>query len=123
MSDRTDEILLALEWENRAQHARVRQMFLEAGRLDILKEYDARMRDIELGVYGARSVWHSISTAQKRALLWMKEHGACIPVSHQQRRTIACLLRRKLVEIDTGDKAILTEHGRFVLNHGRDAPR
>src|SRR5580658_3016903 len=91
-----------------------------------LEHYDAAMRDLDSGVMGARSTWHSISPAQQRALRtaledtvdgkWVRGIGAGVS-------TIRALCARDLMAWDGGAfdpeaAAVITERGRFVLAHG-----
>ena len=46
----------------------VKAMLIEAGRQDLADDLDRKLRDIRLGTDSARSIWHSISAAQRRVL-------------------------------------------------------
>lgn len=63
-----DALLFRLEQQWRDDRERVRALLREEGREDLIAEYDAKMRDMGSGVENARSIWHSISDAQRRAL-------------------------------------------------------
>lgn len=103
-----------------------------------LEHFDARMRDLATGVTGARSVWHSISQAQRRALESAEQHGGRLDrvgieyrhcARHQPYlpiyvRTLRPLCSRDLFAWDGGafdpeSAVVLTERGRFVLARGR----
>ncbi len=139
-----DDILLALDREARRSNERVRAMLMEMGRPDLVKELDARLRDIRLGLDSARSCWHSISPAQRRVLKIM-EPGRYLARSRGSRTrynaygephaesnvcglaTLRALCAHELCHVDGGAtdperKFVLTERGRFVLKHGQSLP-
>lgn len=103
-----------------------------------LERFDTAMRDLDSGVMGARSAWHSITQTQRRALEAAWQHGGRldrvgIEYRHRDRhqpyvpiyvRTIRPLCSRDLFAWDGGvfdpESAVaLTERGRFVIAHGR----
>ena len=69
----TTDVLAALKAQQHAQKIAVRQVISEAGREDVLREFDKNMWDIETGVMQARNVWHSISPVQRRVLIALYE--------------------------------------------------
>lgn len=85
-----------------------------------LKDYDRAMRDLDSGVSHARDIWHSISPAQRRALVEAAEG------KQPKVRTIATLRNladRDLLAWDGGAftpeaRVVITERGLFVLRHG-----
>lgn len=132
-----DPVLQAIEqdWIDRRQ--RVRHFLLDEGRPDLLAEYDAKMRDLDSGVMGAQSTWHSISATQRRALTEAAEHGGkLVRVGKEYRhgarnqpykpiyvKTVRNLCSRDLLAWDGGafdpeSAAVVTERGLFVLSHG-----
>lgn len=138
MSNKDDDLLLHLERESERGTQSVRQVLLERGRPDLLKEFDSRMKDIRLGLYSARNCWHSISVAQRRVLINMRDRGGGVwrdqtgrprfyhrinnnMILHYRTPTIHKLIAHNLLAWDANeghDKAILTERGQFVLKHG-----
>lgn len=68
-----DDARSRFEASRAAQDARFRATLTDMGArgADALREYDARMRDMESGVHDARAAWHSISPAQRRTLLFL----------------------------------------------------
>ena len=139
MSD-YDPVLQWLEAEDRAKTEEVRQMLYADGRPDLVAKLDAKMRDIESGVYGARSAWHSISHAQRTALRYAESVGGRLVRSSLRPRyisvaltpdaekpigikTVRNLCAHDLMAWDGGafnpeGAAVVTERGRFVLKHG-----
>lgn len=96
-----------------------------------------KVRDIDTGVYGARMCWQSISYAQRRALSDAHKHGGRFDRVGKQYRdrdrnqpykpvyvsTVRSLCARELMAWDGGAldpeaAAVVTERGRFVLEHG-----
>lgn len=143
MADVTDydPILHRMEAESAAKSEAVRQMIIEAGRPDVLAQYDEAMRLNRLGITGARATWHSISAAQRRVLTFMGESKRRLVRSAGTRHfydahgephavgrvtgilTVRNLCSRELLAWDGGAfeperAAVLTERGRFVLAHG-----
>lgn len=117
----------------------------QLNRPDVADRFMQRMRDLDLGLTGARAVWHSISPAQRHALSYIAGHGGRLerhgkayqPVTGEApRRSIRILTLRPLAErnliawdggaFDPEQAVVLTERGRFVLKHGErgtdDAP-
>lgn len=118
MSD--DEIEAALDAESERRTALVRQILVDSGRGEWVAEFDANMRDNRLGITHARNVWHSISDAQRRALL---DLDAGRQPKVRTFATLRNLAHRGLIDIEgcmmPGDPARLSEFGRFVLAKGR----
>ena len=108
----------------------------QMGRPDLAEHHLARMREIDTGVWGAKAAWHSISAAQKKALilackvqrLILRDGGALVyDTEHEQAgiryATVKNLCQRDLLAWDGGafrpsDAVVATERGRFVLKHG-----
>jgi hypothetical protein len=63
-----EEIMQLIDADSAAKTEAVRAMLMEMGRLDVLAEFDAKMRDIRLGIDSARGCWHALSGAQRRTL-------------------------------------------------------
>ena len=86
-----------------------------------LRRYDADMQDLDTGITGARAAWHSISPAQRRALI---ESGEGKPPAARMISTLRNLASRDLIAWDgvafaPESKTVITERGQFVLAHGR----
>ncbi|HZT90373.1 MAG TPA: hypothetical protein VFA12_20700 [Stellaceae bacterium] len=132
-----EDIELWLHREQMDGRDRVRALLLELGRPDLVVELEQRYRDIELGLDGARSTWHSISAAQRRALKAAAEHGGRLERVGKQYRhrdrhqpyrpiyvaTLRNLCARDLTAWDGGafdpeGAVVVTERGLFVLRHG-----
>jgi hypothetical protein len=116
----SDDILAAIEAENQRSTEAVRQVLLDHGRPDLVIELDANLREVRLGIKHARSVWHSISDAQRRVLLDLEARR------EPKVRTFATLrnlAHRGLIDLEgcmmPGDPVRLSEFGRFVLAKGR----
>ncbi len=117
----------------------------ECGRPDIADEHARNLREMDLGIYGARATWSALSAAQRRVLLLVME-GNCRVVRAAGSRTrygmvgdpaairdcagvatIRNLCRRELLAWDGGAfdperAAVPTERGRFVVKiAGEDA--
>lgn len=135
-----DDVLRWSEEESERSRRRVKAILWEQGRPDLANELDAKMRDIRLGIDGARSAWHSISDAQRRVLTILEtgRHlirgtgkarydatGAPYPVPNLCRlATARALCARDLLAPDGGafdpeSKFVLTERARFVMKHGK----
>ena len=134
------DIIHQLESEMRARREYVRRIIAEQNRPDVLAEYDRAMRDLDLGITGARNVWHSISEAQRRALeaaafgplfRWRKDR-VVYSAPHRATEfkfrlpTIRNLIARNLLDCDGGvfdpeAKVVLSDRGRFVLRRGPEA--
>ncbi len=136
MSD-YDPVIMALDARFARQREGVREMLREAGRDDLLAEFDRKMRDIDTGVEGVRNCWHSISRAQRSALIDAARHGGRLvredkEYRHPGRspiwtpirvRTVRVLCAHELLAWDGGAfdpeaAAVITERGLFVLKHG-----
>lgn len=129
-----EEVDHAIEADMRQREERFRAYMIEIGRPDLLAEYDAKQREYRLGIYSAKMTWHSISPAQRRALLDTERHGGRLTREgkeyrhrdrHQPYRpiriaTVRNLAARELLAWDGGafdpeGSAVLTEHGQFVV--------
>jgi len=138
-----DPYLHRLEADSAAKSEAVRQMIIEAGRPDVLAQYDEAMRLNRLGITGARATWHSISPAQRAALFGAAHWGGRVAKRKDSPRcygfavnggvtgtlypirisTIRNLCERELMAWDGGAfdpeaEAVVTERGCFVLAHG-----
>lgn len=134
-----EEFMLQFELEQERRMEAVRQDIIAAGRLDLLAEHDQNMRDIRSGITGARNCWHSISAAQRTALLFAIAGGGLRKISEQPSEyaningnrppspiriaTVRALAAHELVAWDGGAttperRALVTERGRFVAIHG-----
>jgi hypothetical protein len=111
------------------------------GRPDLLAQYDANVRKLDLGITQAEAVWHSISPAQRRTLEILEPGRVLVRQRHAPRyydaigtphaisraaglATVRNIAERDLVAWDGGAldpeaRAVLTERGRFTLKHGR----
>lgn len=112
--------------------------------VEALRRYDARVRDVETGVTGARNCWHALSPAQRRTLLFLApgrvlvrsarlggyyDAAATAPgvdtVAKAARLdTVRNVAARGLVAWDGGAfdpeaRAVMSERAAFVLAHGR----
>lgn len=130
-----EEILHALEAADRVREARFREMLLAEAGPEALARYEAKMKEVALGVDHAQMVWHSISNAQRRALKGISE-GRCRRVNNyylvgesgrfvwkERVATIRNLADRGLIDWDGGAfeperEAVLSEAGRFLLAKG-----
>ena len=112
----------------------------ELNRPDLADKYQAKIREIDLVIYGARAIWTTLSVVQKRVLPFMAEAGARLGMMPKSRayairtplRTVVWNINRATVKtlaahslIDwEGDAfqpsstAMLSDRGRFVLAHG-----
>jgi hypothetical protein len=137
------DIEFELDRQKRESNDRVKALLQAEGRFDLVEEFDQRIRDLNLGVTRARSVWHSISPAQ-RSLLALMMRGGVILVREGQtsfydlmqaaevvhRRvsrlpTVRSLLARDLLACEGGAfdpeaVVVLTENARFVFTKGQD---
>ncbi len=106
----------------------------------VLARHQARLRDLDLGITGARNAWHSISSAQRAVLIaaattkkgrivrrtvkpsvYVRDGGVDLLC---RVATVRNLCERDLMAWDGGafdpeQAAALTERGHFVLRHGR----
>ncbi len=139
-----DPILQEIEAQGRRRRQDVRTLIMESGHPDaaaILLQFEQNMRDVDTGIGGARSTWHSISLAQRRVLEALETRWYLMRASGSRTRydahgephaegnvcgiaTVRNLIRRELLAVDGGafdpeKKIVLTERGRFVLKHGR----
>lgn len=136
-----EDLLLRLDRESAQKTQRVREFLIAEGRPDLARDLDDKLRDIRLGVDRARSVWHSISPAQRRVLLLLNEGRYLRRPPHSRTRCYAfgepfamgdvCSIRtaralcsRELLApdgtlLDPEAKMVITEAGRFVVAHGQ----
>lgn len=136
-----EDILAVLEERDLQDRAHFAAMLLALGGQEALDKHLAKMRDIDLGIIHARMVWHSISAAQRRALVDASTHGGRLDrvgkeYRHRDRHqpyrpiyvaTVRNLCARELMAWDGGAfdpeaAAVLTERGTFILRHGVAAP-
>ena len=129
-----EDILQAIEARSRQQNESVRQMLIAEGRADLLARFDATMKDINSGVYGARTTWNALTAAQQRALRYVSENKGRLcryapnsflmpgkaPPLPIRLATVRNLIARELLACDGGafdpEKVlVMTERGRFVL--------
>lgn len=132
-----EEILHALEAETRVREERFRETLLAEGGPEALAYYDAKMKEIALGITTARNCWHSISLVQRFALQEAAKYGGRFDrvgkeYRHSRRnqsyrpiylRTVKGLCAHELMAWDGGvpdpeAAAVITERGLFVLKHG-----
>jgi hypothetical protein len=133
-----EDVLLALEEESRRRLDAVRALLREKGRDDLVADLDAELRNVRLGVTAARSAWHSISPAQRRALEalraggWFRRSGGSTTrydaVGGPEGIANICgiataraLCAHELIACNGGvfdpeSRFVLTERGRFVLS-------
>lgn len=136
-----DDVMLAFEGRSRQRIEAVKALLREEGRPDLADELDAKLRDIRLGLDSARSAWHSISPAQRRALELLGEASALAragcgyvttgrpdgyAIKAGRLATMRALCAHELIACDgtvtdPECRFVLTERGRFVLKHGRAA--
>lgn len=136
----TERVIHEVEAQSRASHAAVREILIEEGRPDLADELDARLKDVETGVAQARSVWHSISPAQRRVLTQLASGATSLqrmegtsydvvsPLGSQavgiRLATVRALAARDLLDwtggaFDPEKRAVLNEYGRFVVAKGQ----
>lgn len=138
-----DEVFLMIERDAREKRRSTRQILLEHGRPDLAEELDRNLREVDNGVCSAKSTWHSISPAQRRALLVLaggyelrrarysrtKYDGYCVTGKRDALGyicpigTIRALCTHELAHVNGGaldpEKSIVvTERGKFVVKHG-----
>lgn len=128
-----------------AENERFRAFLADEGPkgVEALRRYDARVRDVETGVYGARMCWHSLSPAQRRVCLFLAPGRVLVRSARCERYydavgstpgvdtiakaarldTVRALARHGLVAWDGGaidpeTRAVGTERLRFVVEHG-----
>lgn len=144
-----ERLIQQLDRESRDRTERVKAMLREEGRPELADQLDQKIKDIDSGVQGARSTWHSISDTQRRVLLLLAggsqrqlaragdvysirgsgtaDDPAKLIRTGIRRPTVRALASRGLLEwtggaFDPEAAAVLTEQARFVLKHGRPAP-
>lgn len=138
-----ERVLQDLERESDERTQRVRDMLHERGQPELVAELDRALKDSASGFTQARSVWHSISDAQRRVLILlgsgpadlrrMKGQSYDVVSSSGSRATgirlatVRNLASRGLLEwtggaFDPEASARPTERMAFVLKHGRPAP-
>lgn len=134
-----EEALQAIDRDAMAKRESVRALLLEICRPDLAADLDAKYREIDLGIDGARSTWEALSPAQRRVLVDMAKGYPLIRDRGTDRFFItlkngmsfrACnlptarsLCARELIAVEGGafepeSKFVITERGRFVLKHG-----
>ena len=141
----TDRLLIELERESERRSRTLRNMLYAEGRPDLVAEFDKNMRDLRLGVTGARNAWHSITPAQRRVLSLLAEgrvlrrepwsrtrFGAYGPPADAAGvvcglPTVRALCARELLACDgtatdPERKIVLTERGAFVVKSGTTTP-
>jgi hypothetical protein len=138
-----DDVFLAIERQSRARAESVRKLLRGEGRNDLVRDLDDKLREIESGVDGAKAVWHSISSAQRRVLELLAEGRRAVRAAWSRTQynapgtphmvsplcglpTLRALSARDLVAPDGGafdpERAfVLTDRARFVLAHGKPA--
>jgi hypothetical protein len=104
-----------------------------------LAGYDKAIRDIDLGISGARGTWRALSISQRRVLWEIERRGPrlervgkeyrAIQGRHQPYvpihvRSIRPLCQRELLAWDGGAfdpeaAVVLTERGQFIIKHGQ----
>lgn len=137
-----EEVLHRLEAESRQQTERVRSMLQEEGRPDLVEDLDRRLREIRLGITGARGTWNALTEPQRKVLLILLEGNRRLVRQRHSKHfyevigepeavgrvaglpTIRNLIARELLAPDGGAfdpeaAAVLTERARFVVQHGR----
>lgn len=133
-----DDVIHDIDALQLEREARLRQILIDAGRIDILADYDRQMRDLRLGLSTARNVWHSISARQREALQALgtgatierrqsryyraSVHGELLPGTYLL-ATMRALCAHNLAHVDGGAtdpeaRFVITERGSFVLKHG-----
>lgn len=138
-----ERLMQDLEDEGRARTDRVRAILREEGRADLEADLDRRLKDGESGITNARSIWHSISDAQRRVLILLaggpgdlrrmsgRTYAVVSPAGTRatgiRLATVRNLASRDLLEwtggaFDPEASARATERVGFVMKHGRPAP-
>lgn len=125
-----------------AQREELRSFLADQGQrgVEALVDFDKAIRDINLGITGAKNAWHSITPAQRRVLVTAAKRDGRVTregkeYRHDQGRhqlykpfyaaTVRALCARELMAWDGGAfdpeaSAVLTERGRFVVLHGQE---
>lgn len=139
-----EEILARLEEEGLEQRARVKALLLEHGRSDLAADLEGKLREVDLGLTGARSCWTALSPAQRRVMEAMSTGRRLVRSAGSRHRydatgephalshvagtpTVRNLAARGLVAWEGGAfdperRASLTEKGRFVWQHRGEMP-
>jgi hypothetical protein len=140
MKPDVEAFLHDLERQSLESRARTRQIILEAGRPDVLADFDRQMKELDSGISGARGCWHALSSKQ-RFILRLMGQGRYLSRSLRSPAQFdafgrspamldVCRLAtaRKLCAhglihvnggaIDPEDSFVITERGSFVLKHG-----
>jgi len=132
----SDDVLIALEKEQRRRTEAVRELLRQSGRPDLLEHFDQQLVEIRLGVTSAKATWAALSEIQRHVMetmatgRWLVRHNASGHFFDAQGEphaiprlcgadTVRSIMSRDLIGWESGQKIILTEHGRFVLMHGR----
>lgn len=106
-----------------------------------LAEYDASMKNLRLGITGAKSAWQALSEHQRIIVQQMAKTGGRLEKMPGGTRytltrawgrgsprilvpTVRALVARRLLDLDGGAMdpefaAVLSEHGSFVVKHGQ----
>lgn len=138
-----DDVMARVQREREAGEARFRATLLDAGRPDVLAEYDARMEDVRSGRHGARATWAALTPAQRRAVLFLAAGRVLVRSARvagyydavavcdavdtigkaARLDTVRVLAARGLVAWDGGvadpeRRAVATERMGFVVAHG-----
>lgn len=133
----TDDIEQHLDRMSRESRKRVRTMIAESGRPDVLAEFDAKMKDIDSGLDGARRTWDALSSTQRALLTALQREGGHVwndpdmpsrsyhsrsngMSSVVRRATVTNLSRRGLLDWGAGSSpagsvASLSERALFML--------
>jgi hypothetical protein len=139
----SEDIQHQIEARSRESKERVRDLLRKEGKLEALAEFDQSMKDLDTGLTGARSSWHSISPAQRRVIEYLANNPVKLIRSEKSTyydsfggdapqtrvaglKTVRALAERGFLDWEGGAfdpelKAALTERGRFVWLKGRDS--
>jgi hypothetical protein len=135
----TSDVQQQVDTMLRQSRLRVRAILIEAGRPDILADFDRNMRDLDLGLIGARATWDALSSRQRfvlramgvgrylsRALRSAAQydalgHGAILDICRLS--TTRKLCAHGLIHVNGGAtdpeaQFVITERGHFILRHG-----
>ncbi len=138
-----EDVQSVLDEKSLIDRERIRSFLADHGEkgIKILREYDAAMKDISLGITEAKATWHSISKAARRVLLRLEgtpgqalcrrdEHSSVYVIEGGTEAvcklpTLRNLCLRDLMEwrggaFDPEKAAVLTEKAIFVLKHGKN---
>ncbi len=135
-----DAIRQAIDAESMAQRRRIDTFIRVQGHNGLADELKVRLKEVDLGLDGARMTWSSISEAQRRLLLMLFNASALVRVPNSPTRyevqgaasdsrsrcgiaTARSLCGRDLIHcdgtvFDPEGRFVLTERGRFVVKHG-----